>query len=265
MLLQAYDFTHLHRAYGVDLQMGGADQWGNITAGLELIRRTADSGAGDPIHGAESAPGTEPAHGLAYPLLLSPSGAKFGKSEGGDSVWLDAALTSPFAFYQYWLNADDRDVPIYLRWFTLLSRAEIERLEESLASKPEARAAQRALALDVTARTHGRDTAERVRAASEAAFAREPIRDAGVLETMFDELERFEFSDEELARGAGPLAVAAGAFASNGDARRQIANGALSINGERIGAWDSPVPDPVGGRWLVLRVGRRNVRIGRRR
>src|SRR3954469_19412638 len=104
MLLQAYDYAHMHRTMGVELQMGGADQWGNITAGLELIRRT--TGAADDA---------EPAHGLAYKLLLSPSGTKFGKSESGESVWLDPARTSPYAFYQYWLNVDDRDVGTYLR------------------------------------------------------------------------------------------------------------------------------------------------------
>ena len=107
MTLQAYDFLTLYRERGVEMQMGGADQWGNITAGLELIRRTSGGEA------AES-----PAHGIAYKLLLSPSGAKFGKSEGGDSVWLDPARTTPYAFYQYWVNVDDRDVGTYMRWFT---------------------------------------------------------------------------------------------------------------------------------------------------
>ena len=148
MLLQAYDFAHMHRTMGVELQMGGADQWGNITAGLELIRRT--SGAGD---------GVEPAHGLAYKLLLSPSGSKFGKSEGGESVWLDAARTSPFDFYQYWRNVDDRDVGTYLRWFTEFPRDRIEALDAETEAHPEARAAQLALAFDITARTHGAEAA----------------------------------------------------------------------------------------------------------
>ena len=117
MTLQAYDFATLYRERGVEMQMGGADQWGNITAGLELIRRTS----GD----AEESP----AHGIAYKLLLSPSGAKFGKSEGGDSVWLDPARTTPYAFYQYWVQADDRDVGTYLRWFTELPRERIEALD----------------------------------------------------------------------------------------------------------------------------------------
>ena len=150
MLLQARDFEHLHRTMGVEMQMGGADQWGNITAGLELIRRT--SGAAD---------GADPAHGLAYKLLLAPSGTKFGKSEAGESVWLDATRTSPYAFYQYWVNTDDRDVGTYLRWFTEFTRDEIEALEAESARTPEGRVAQRALARDITARTHGADAATR--------------------------------------------------------------------------------------------------------
>jgi tyrosyl-tRNA synthetase len=130
MLLQSYDFWHLHKTMGVELQMGGADQWGNITAGLELIRRRA---------GVDEAADEQPAHGLSYKLLLSPSGQKFGKSETGDSVWLDAARTTPFAFYQYWLNTDDRDVGTYLRWFTELPRGEIEALDAAVVDRRRAR------------------------------------------------------------------------------------------------------------------------------
>src|SRR5262249_38484556 len=167
MLIQATDFEHLHRTMGVDLQMGGADQWGNITAGLELIRRRAGLEEDAADRGAD-----EPAQGLAYKLLLSPSGAKFGKTEGGTSVWLDPSRTSPYAFYQYWLNTDDLDVATYLRWFTLLGRAEIEALEAETASRPEARGAQRALAHDVTERTHGKDEADRAVQVSEVLFGR---------------------------------------------------------------------------------------------
>ena len=170
MLLQAADFAHLHRTMGVELQMGGADQWGNITAGLELIRRKRIGGLiadrrGGPCsacrrrRGARNAnerlgEGAASAFALAYPLLLSPSGTKFGKSEGGESVWLDPERTSPFAFYQYWLNTDDRDVGTYLRWFTTMSPDEIEALDAQVVAAPGARAAQRALAMDVTTRTH---------------------------------------------------------------------------------------------------------------
>ncbi len=169
MLLQAYDFAHLNRAMGVELQMGGADQWGNITAGLELIRRVGGGDEGGP----------DAAHGLAYKLLLTPSGTKFGKSEQGESVWLDPARTSPYAFYQYWLNTDDRDVGTYLRWFTELPREVIEALEAEAGRSPEARPAQRALARDITARTHGEAAAVQAIADSEARFSSAADRGSG--------------------------------------------------------------------------------------
>jgi tyrosyl-tRNA synthetase len=254
MLLQAADFEHLHRTMGVELQMGGADQWGNITAGLELIRRR---GAG--------ADADEPAHGLAYPLLLSPSGSKFGKSEEGDSVWLDAERTSPYAFYQYWLNADDRDIGTYLRWFTLLPSAEIEALEAETASRPEARTAQRALARDITTRTHGADAAGHAERVSAAAFSRDPIRDPTVLATLHEAVAGFTFTDEELRGGALAVALASGAFTSSSDARRTIGQGGLTINDERIGGVEDPVPPPIDGEWLVVRVGKKRLLVGRRR
>jgi tyrosyl-tRNA synthetase len=254
MLLQAADFEHLHRTMGVELQMGGADQWGNITAGLELIRRRAG--------GAE---GEELAHALAYPLLLSPSGTKFGKSEAGESVWLDPERTSPYAFYQYWLNTDDRDVGTYLRWFTLMSRDEIEALESATAASPERRAAQRALAADVTSRAHGTKAAVDAERVSEAAFSREPIRDPDILRTLHDAVGGFSFSDGDVAAGPLAIAVASGAYSSNGEARRAISQGGLTINDLRVEGVDSPVPAPIGGEWLVVRAGKRKLLIGRRR
>ncbi|HEX3427461.1 MAG TPA: tyrosine--tRNA ligase [Candidatus Limnocylindrales bacterium] len=260
MLIQATDFEHLHRTMGVDLQMGGADQWGNITAGLELIRRRA----GVEGEAGSGAPDAEAAHGLAYKLLLSPSGTKFGKTEGGDSIWLDPERTSPYAFYQYWLNVDDRDVGTYLRWFTLLPRAEIEVLEADAAARPEARAAQRALARDVTVRTHGPDAADHAQRVSEAAFSREPIRDPGVLRTLHDSVAGFSFSDRDLAGGPLAIALASGLFGSAGEARRSIAQGGLTIGDERITAVDAPVPPPIDGEWLVVRAGKRRLAVGKR-
>src|SRR6476619_2836001 len=142
MLLQAYDFLELYRRDGVTLQMGGSDQWGNITAGLELIRR---------VEG-------KTAHALTLPLVTTASGSKFGKTEAG-VVWLDSARTSPYKFYQYWINADDRDAGKFLRMFTLMPRAEIEALDKLIAAAPEKREAQQALAREVTARVHGQDAA----------------------------------------------------------------------------------------------------------
>ena len=261
MLIQATDFEHLHRVLAVELQMGGADQWGNITAGLELIRRRAGlGGEADAGSGAD-----EPAHGLAYKLLLSPSGTKFGKTEGGDSVWLDAERTSPYAFYQYWLNVDDRDVGTYLRWFTLLSHEEIETLEAEGVARPEARVPQRTLARDVTERTHGAEAAVHAERVSEAAFSREPIRDPRILATLHDAVGGFSFSDADIAGGASAIAVASGLFASAGEARRAIAQGGLTIGEERITAIDAPVPTPVDGEWLVVRAGKRRLAVGRKR
>jgi tyrosyl-tRNA synthetase len=256
MLLQAADFEHLHRQYGVELQMGGADQWGNITAGLELIRRRAGEGEGEGD--------AERAHGLAYPLLLSPSGAKFGKSEAGDSVWLDPALTTPYAFYQHWLNTDDRDAGVYLRWFTLKTRDEIDALEAELAARPESRAAQRALARDVTARTHGEATAGHVERVSRAAFSGEPIRDPAVLETLHAATDGFRFGDGTAEGGLVPLLVASRVFASNGEARRLIAGGGLSVNDERVTDVAAAVPPLIDGEWLTVRIGKKRLLVGRR-
>jgi tyrosyl-tRNA synthetase len=259
MLIQATDFEHLHRTMGVELQMGGADQWGNITAGLELIRRKAGVAEGEASGGAD-----EPAHGLAYKLLLSPSGTKFGKTAGGETIWLDATKTTPYAFYQYWLNVDDRDVGTYLRWFTLLGRAAIEELERDLVGRPEARAAQRALARDVTTRTHGPDAAAHAERVSAAAFAREPIRDPAVLATLHESVGSFTFTDADLAGGPLAIAIASGLFGSAGEARRAIAQGGLTIDDERIGTADAAVPAPIDDEWLVVRAGKRRLAVGRR-
>jgi tyrosyl-tRNA synthetase len=254
MLLQAYDFWHLHRAFGVELQMGGADQWGNITAGLELIRRTA--GVGEDA--AE-----QPAHGLAYRLLLSPSGTKFGKSESGDAVWLDPARTTPYAFYQHWLNTDDRDVGTYLRWFTELDREAIEALEADLAAHPEARGAQRALARDITARTHGEAAAVSAIRDSEALFAGGALDDPAVLASLYASTGGFTFRSDQLAGGAGPLLAEVGIFGSKGEARRMIAGGGVTVNGQRLAEAET-VLAPLHGEWLDVRIGKRRREIGRR-
>ena len=252
MLLQAYDFAHLHRTRGVELQMGGADQWGNITAGLELIRRT--SGAGEEAH---------PAHGLAYKLLLSPSGTKFGKSESGDTVWLDARRTTPYAFYQYWLNADDRDAGTYLRWFTELGREDIEALEAEAAARPESRAAQRALARDITARTHGEAAAVDAIRDSEAMFSVGPVLDLATLASLHESTGGFTFSPESVAKGSNALLTEAGVFASKSEGRRLISSGGVTINGVRLTDPDQ-VPEPIAGEWLEVRIGKRRREIGRR-
>jgi tyrosyl-tRNA synthetase len=252
MTLQAADFLHLYRENDVELQMGGADQWGNITAGLELIRR---------VEAGED--GTEPAFGLCSPLLLTRGGQKMGKSESG-AVFLDAAMTSPFEFYQYWLNDDDQLVGSHLRWLTLLDSDEIRRLEDEQAASAERRPAQRALAYDLTSRVHGREEADRQVEVARSAFSGQPVTDPAVLEVLYEHLDRFEFGEVDLRGGALRLAVSSGLYPSNSEARRQIQQGAFSINGERVTSAQQPVPEPIAGRYLVLRAGRRHLRIGRR-
>jgi len=255
MLLQAYDFAHLHRDYGVELQMGGADQWGNITAGLELIRRTG--GAGEAL--ADDQP--DPAHGLAYKLLLSPSGTKFGKSETGESVWLDADRTPVFDFYQYWLRTDDRDVGTYLRWFTELPREEIETLEAEMASTPEARTAQRRLAFDITARTHGEAAAREADAQSSMVFERGLVGlGLADFETASASLPRFRLPIDSSSTAAG-AALQSHAVGSNSEARRLISQGGLYVNDQRITDPNAPLPEPLHGRYWVLRTGKKNTRI----
>jgi tyrosyl-tRNA synthetase len=253
MLLQAADFWHLYRAMGVELQTGGADQWGNITAGLELIRRSEGHPEGE-----------ERAHGLAYPLLLDPSGAKFGKTAAGTSVWLDPKRTSPYAFYQYWLDRGDAEVPQLLRLFTLLSHDEILATEAEQALRPEMRPAQRALAFDITARVHGEDAVRDAVRLSAAAFSSEPVRDPSMLAALHDALGGFEFTDEMLREGALKIAVASGTYSSLSEARRAISQGAFSINDEKV-TDPKAVPQPIAGEFLLLRHGRKKLRPGRRR
>ncbi|MCU0483915.1 MAG: tyrosine--tRNA ligase [Chloroflexi bacterium] len=254
MLLQAADFLHLFRSHDVELQLGGADQWGNITAGLELIRRT---------EGVRRGVGGDLAHGLVYPLLLSPSGAKFGKSEAGESVWLDPALTSPYRFYQYWLDTDDRDVGIYLRWFTLFDQARIEELEAEQAASPEGRPAQRALARDITERTHGRASTERVIRVSAILFGGDPTEaDEATLAELAGEIPAAPWPE-----GAQPdvvdVLVGSGAARSRGDARRLLGQGGVQVNGRAVidPATTFGPGDLLAGRYLLLRRGKRDYRL----
>jgi tyrosyl-tRNA synthetase len=250
MTLQATDFLHLYRDYGVELQMGGADQFGNITAGLELIRRVLGP-----------APGGEPrAYGLSFPLLTTPSGQKFGKSEGGQTVFLAAHRTSPYAFYQYWLNTDDRDVGLYLRTLTLLGRDEVAALEAAQAEHPERRPAQRALAFDLTARVHGDAEAELQRRVAELAFSGEPLSDPNVLRVLHDEAVGFQFDpDVETAFG---VALASGLFASRGALRRAMAQGGVTVDAARLTDAETPLGPPIAGRYHVVRHGRKRLAVG---
>ncbi len=245
-LLQAYDFAHLHATHGCALQLGGSDQWGNITAGIDLGRR---------LHGAQL-------HGLVWPLLTTSDGAKFGKS-AGNAVWLDPALTSPYAYYQYWLNAADADVERFLRLFTFLPLDEVEAAVAAHAAEPAARHGQRVLAREATRIVHGDDGVVAAERATEVLFGDEPYADLGdeVLADAFGEAPTVEVPRARLDEGLGLLEALtlAGASASNGEARRLVQQGAVRLN-------NAPVDDPgrvlgpgdlAGATTLVLAAGKR--------
>ena len=241
-LLQANDFYELHRRHGCLLQFGGSDQWGNITAGVDYTRRR---GAG-------------PVHAFTTPLVLKADGTKFGKSEGG-SVWLDPAMTSPYAFYQFWINADDRDVANYLRYFSFKSREELEELEKATSDRPQARQAQRALAHEVTALVHGEEEADQAVAASQALFGR------GSLDSLSADTLRAALGEAGLAEVRGDMPTVAallqqtGLVKSGGEARRTVAEGGAYLNNERVTDADAVAPESalLQGRFLVLRKGKR--------
>ncbi|MGE5720022.1 MAG: tyrosine--tRNA ligase [Nocardioidaceae bacterium] len=246
VLLQSMDYLNLHRDFGVTLQTGGSDQWGNITAGVDLIRR---------VEGAR-------VNALATPLVTKADGTKFGKTESG-TVWLDASMTSPYAFYQFWLNTDDRDVVDLLKYYTFRTREEIEDLEAQTKEKPFLRAAQRALADDVTNLVHGPEETQRIKDASAALFGTGELTELSV-ETLGAALR--EAGAVQVKRGEGmpgivDLFVETGLVASKGAARRTIAEGGAYLNNRRVEDPDL-VPgaeDLVGGTWLVLRRGKKHL------
>jgi tyrosyl-tRNA synthetase len=241
-LLQANDFYHLHVRHGCALQFGGSDQWGNITAGVDFVRRR---GAG-------------PVNAFTTPLVLKADGTKFGKSEGG-AVWLDPEMTSPYAFYQFWINSDDRDVGTYLRFFSFKSREELEELEKATADRPQARLAQRALAEELTALVHGEDEARQAVMASQALFGRGSLEElsADTLRSALGEAGLHSVRGELPALGA--LLRESGLVSSANEARRTITEGGAYLNNERITDAEAvpPVSALLHGRFLVLRRGKR--------
>ncbi|MGH7677462.1 MAG: tyrosine--tRNA ligase [Gemmatimonadaceae bacterium] len=249
MLLQAYDYLQLHELYGATLQVGGSDQWGNITAGIELIRRTK---------GAES-------HALTFPLLTTASGTKFGKTESG-AVWLDPDRTSPYRFYQFWINTDDRDVGQMLRTFTLLGRPEIEALDSAAKEKPEGREAQRALARDVTTRVHGETALKAAEEVSQLLFAKgDPASlSKGALALLEKEIPTFALPIAQPRDTFAVLdAISSGAealFKSKGEARRALEQGGLYLNGERLSKERADILSSqlLHGKYLLMRKGARN-------
>lgn len=240
MLLQAYDFRELFRRDGVTLQVGGSDQWGNITAGLELIRRT-DGGE---------------AHAMTFPLVTNSSGTKFGKTESG-SVWLDPAKTSPYKFYQFWMNIEDRDAGRYLKFFTLLSREEIDALEKDVAERPQDRTAQQTLAREVTTRVHGTEAARIAEEVSRILFAR---GDASTLspDALRAMSEEIPFAKMASFTSAVDALVELKLAASKGAARRLVEQGAVSINGQKIAGVNDAAGDPLAGSYFLIKKGARD-------
>ena len=248
MLLQAYDFLELSRREGVTLQIGGSDQWGNITAGLELIRR---------VEG-------KTAHALTMPLVTAASGSKFGKTEEG-AVWLDPARTSPYKFYQYWINVDDRDAGKYLRLFTLLPRQEIEALEKLIASAPEKREAQQALAREVTARVHGDEAARVAEEVSRVLFGK--ADPTSLTEPVLLALsEEVPFAEAPETPGLLDALVTLKLAASKSAARRLVEQGGVTVNGRRAGAdTDLASTKPLAGGYHLVRKGARDYGLIRQR
>ncbi|MEV4973082.1 tyrosine--tRNA ligase [Streptomyces scopuliridis] len=243
-LLQSMDFLELYRRYGCVLQQGGSDQWGNLTAGLDLIHRLE--------------PGAT-VHALATPLMTKADGTKFGKTEGG-AVWLDPEMTTPYAFYQFWLNVDDRDISAYSRILSFRSPAELEELERATAERPQARAAQRALAEELTTLVHGADQCAAVVAASRALFGQGELAelDEATLSAALSELPRAEVAEPA---SVVDLFAETGLAPSKSAARRTVKEGGAYVNNVKVADADA-VPDRtelLHGRWLVLRRGKRNL------
>ena len=247
-LLQSYDFVQLFRRFGCTLQTGGSDQWGNITAGVDLIRRM-DGGH---------------AHALTTPLMTKADGTKFGKTESG-TVWLDSELTSPYAFFQFWLNADDRDVATYLRTFSFRSQEEIEALLAEQAERPQARAAQRALASELTALVHGEAERDAAEGAGRALFGQGDLGDlpAATLAAALTEASHVQIDASEVVDGLLPpvddLLARCGLVASRSAARRTIDEGGAYVNNVRVedAAFQPALRDLHHGEWLVLRRGKK--------
>jgi tyrosyl-tRNA synthetase len=247
-VMQAVDFLELYRRHGCTLQLGGSDQWGNLTAGVDLIRR---------VEGAT-------VHALATPLITRPDGQKFGKSEGS-TLWLDPELTSPFAFYQWFLNVDDSVVGTYLRVFSFRPREEIEALEAAVAARAETRQAQRALADEVTALVHGPEAAAAAVKASLALFGQGDLAslDAATLEAAFADLPRATMAPGNGMPAVLDLLVASGLSESRGQARRTLTEGGAYLNNARV-TDPAAVPEPsdlLAGRWLLLRRGKRSLAV----
>ncbi|MER6994021.1 tyrosine--tRNA ligase [Saccharopolyspora hirsuta] len=245
MLLQANDYVQLNRKYGTRLQLGGSDQWGNIIAGVDLVRKQEGVAA----------------HALTLPLVTDSEGRKFGKSTGGGNVWLDPTMTTPYAWYQYFVNAADADVAKYLRLFTFLSREEIAELERTTAEKPQLRAAQKRLAEELTTLVHGEDATRKVVAASQALFGRGELTELDEA-TLDAAMAAVPSAEARLADNPTlvDLLVETGLANGKGAARRTIKEGGAYVNNTKIAdeEWSPSKEELLHGRWLVIRRGKRH-------
>ena len=247
MLLQSYDYYHLHTEMGCELQCGGSDQWGNITAGAELIRRRT----GDSVYG------------LTYPLIKKSDGTKFGKTASG-AVWLDPKRTSPYKFYQFWLNADDADVIHYLKFYTFFTEEEIAALDQETKDHPENRAAQKTLAKELTLMMHGQTALDKAVQASQALFGGDITGlSAADIADVFSEVPTADMPADRFG-GDGmnvvDVLVESGFLKSKGEARRGIQEGGVYVNNRRVtdSAMNITISDFIEGKYLILRRGKKN-------
>ncbi|MGO3362260.1 MAG: tyrosine--tRNA ligase [Corynebacterium sp.] len=242
MLLQANDFVELRERHNCRLQIGGSDQWGNIVSGVDLNRRVVG----------------ETVHGLTVPLVTDSEGRKFGKSTGGGKLWLDPEMTSPYSWYQYFLNAADADVIRYLRWFTFLGQDELDRLAVEVAERPFKREAQRRLAREMTTLVHGADAVDKVEKAAEALFGKAELAELDE-PTLAGALSETEVAEVPAGTNVVDLLVATGLEKTKGAARRTVGEGGAYVNNERIGdiEWAPSPEDLLHGGWLVLRKGKK--------
>ena len=250
-LVQGYDFFHLWKAHNCMLQMGGSDQWGNMTTGTELIRRK----------------GQGHAFALTAPLITKSDGSKFGKSEGGN-VWIDKARTSAYKFYQYWINATDDDAAKYLRIFTLMTQDEILAIEAEHAENPGGRAMQKALAADVTTRIHGEEDLNTAMAATALLFGKSTEEDLRALPesellSVFEGVPQREVPRAELSQGVGIIDMLAGGdspfLSSGGEARRALKENSVSVNRNKVGPDRTlTVDDAIGSGLILIQRGKKN-------
>lgn len=253
MLLQSYDFMHLLEHHNCTVQMGGSDQWGNITAGVELIRRATG----------------QKTHALVFPLITQADGTKFGKTAAGTNAWLAADRTSPYRFYQFWFNTNDADVINYLRLFTWLDQHTIAGLEDALFERPHERAAQQTLAREITRMIHGETAVSRAEKASAVLFGGEMVElNSDEIAEIFADVPTAEIANEQLDGEGLPLVdllVMSELETSKGAARRAIDGGGIYLNNRRVNEQDKMVAigDCLDGRYLVLRKGRKRYRLVR--